>query len=301
VGSDGQPRLNVDLGRLRLVDAGSSPIAVREWGDPAGRPLLFLHGLGPVNSSAFLSLASAPLVGAGFHLVGIDQPGFGASPACAGDAYDVSRLGDRVWDVADACDLQRPVIMGHSWGATIACQAVAARSDQVTALVLADAGHRDWADTEQDLMDTPLEEIVRGGEGVRLKAADRTAVAGTLEVPTNDALVDVVLAALVDDGSGGLISRATGAVLGNAQYHAVRARPSEAWPNIAADGIPTLLLLATVPEEARAGNQADSARFAAAVPQAEVVLVDRASHQMITDLRDGFGALVADWLGRTLP
>ena len=166
--------------------------------------MLFLHGLGPTQSSAFLSLAAAPLVGAGFRVVGIDEPGFGASPVPAepaGDAY-------------------------------------------------------------------------------------RAAVAGGLGVPTDDPLVDVVTAALVDDGSGGLISRATGEVLGAAQYHAVRARPSETWPTIAAAGIPTLLLLATVPDDARASTEHDRRRFAAAVPQAEVVAVDGASHQMIIDLRE---------------
>ncbi len=202
------------------------PVAVREWGEPGARPLIFLHGLGPVNSSALLGLAAAPLVEAGFRLVGVDLPGFGASPTSAAQAYEVPRLADLVWDVADACYLQRPVILGHSWGATIACQAVAARPDEVAALVLADSGHRDWADFAPDLLATPLEEIVRGGEGVRLRAPDRAAVAGNFEVATDDPFVDVALAALVDDAAGGLISRATGEVLGAAQYHAVRNRPS---------------------------------------------------------------------------
>ncbi len=297
MGSDGQPRLTVDLGRLRLVDAGSAPIAVREWGDPGGQPLLFLHGLGPVNSSAFLSLAVAPLVDAGFRGVGVDFPGFGGSPAVVGDAYDVSRLGVLVWAVVQACRLERPVVVGHSWGAVIACHVAAARPDQVSALVLADAGHRN----PDEPLDTPLEEIVRGAEGVRLRAADRAEVAASFEVPPEEALVDVVLAALVDDGSGGLISSATGEVLATARSHAMRARPSHTWPVIASAMLPTLALLATVPDEARAANEVDGGRFAAAVPQAEVVLVEGASHQMITDLRVGFGTLVADWLGRTLP
>lgn len=247
-----------------------------------------------------MRLAAAPLVEAGFRLVGIDQPGFGASPTSAAQAYEVPRLADLVWDVADACYLQRPVILGHSWGATIGCQAVAARPGEVAALVLADSGHRDWADFAPDLLATPLEEIVRGGEGVRLRAVDRAAVADNFEVATDDPFVDVALAALVDDAAGGLISRSTGEVLGAAQYHAVRNRPSETWPAIAAAGIPTLLLLATVPDTVRASNEQDSLRFAAAVPRAEVVLVEGASHQMITDLREDFGTLVADWLERTL-
>ncbi len=243
-----------------------------------------------------MRLAAAPLVEAGFRLVGIDQPGFGASPTSATQAYEVPRLADLVWDVADACYLQRPVILGHSWGATIACHAAAARPDQVSALVLADAGHRD----PDDSLDTPLAEIIRGGEGVRLRAADRAEVAAALDVSPDDPFVDVVLAALVDDGSGGLVSRATGVVLGTARYHAMRARPSRTWPSIATSGMPTLLLLATVPAEARADNERDCPVFVAEVPQAEVVLVDGASHSMLNDLRADFGALIVDWLARSL-
>lgn len=272
------------------------PVAVREWGEPGARPLIFLHGLGPVNSSALLGLAAAPLVEAGFRLVGVDLPGFGASPAGAGVSYDVSDLGNLVWAVADACELRRPVVVGYSWGGSIACHAAAARPDQVSALVLADAGHRD----PDDSLDTPLAEIIRGGEGVRLRAADRAEVAVALDVSPDDPFVDVVLAALVDDGSGGLVSRATGVVLGTARYHAMRARPSRTWPSIAASGVPTLLLLATVPGEARADNERDSPVFVAEVPQAEVVLVDGASHSMLNDLRADFGALIVDWLARSL-
>jgi pimeloyl-ACP methyl ester carboxylesterase len=85
-----------------------------------------------------------------------------------------------------------------------------------------------------------------------------------------------------------------------AMYHALRARPSETWAAIAAAGIPTLLLLATVPDETRDRNVEARVAFAAAVPQADVVLVDGASHSMITDLRERFGSLVADWLARSL-
>ena len=80
----------------------------------------------------------------------------------------------------------------------------------------------------------------------------------------------------------------------------MRTRPSRTWPSIATSGIPTLLLLATVPADARADNERDSSVFVAEVPQAEVVFVDGASHSMLNDLRADFGALIVDWLARSL-
>lgn len=121
---------------------------MREWGDEAGRPLIFLHSLGPSSSAAFLGLASEPLVRAGFHLVAMDLPGFGASPEVRADEYDVGNLAELAWAAADAYGVDRTVIMGHSWGGAIGCLATALHPDRVEALVLVDSGHLDWGDSD---------------------------------------------------------------------------------------------------------------------------------------------------------
>ena len=79
-------------------------------------------------------------------------------------------------------------------------------------------------------------------------------------------------------------------------YHLARARTSETWTTIAASRIPTLLLLATRPEEARRANDRAATRFSASIPHAEVQFVDDATHSLITDAREGFGTLVVEWL-----
>ena len=79
-------------------------------------------------------------------------------------------------------------------------------------------------------------------------------------------------------------------------YHLMRARSSDTWATTAAAGIPTLLLLATKPDDARRMNEEAAARFSAAIPLADVRFVDDATHSLITDLRNRFGTLVANWL-----
>jgi len=100
----------------------------------------------------------------------------------------------------------------------------------------------------------------------------------------------------MDDGHGGLISRATGTSRGAAMYHLMRARQSDHWPAVAAARIPTLLLLATKPDDIRAANATATARFCDAVPQADIRFIEGATHALITDLRDDFGRTVAEWL-----
>ena len=186
LGPHGKPRLSVDLGRVRRIDVGGASLAVREWGDEAGRPLVFVHSLGPSSSAAFLGLAAEPLVQAGFHLVAMDLPGFGESPEVPADAYDVGRLAELVWAVADAYGIDRTVIMGHSWGGAIGCLATALHPDRVEALVLVDSGHLDWGDSDPEMLAQPLDEMIRRSEGFRLRAPDLAAIAAELEVAEDD-------------------------------------------------------------------------------------------------------------------
>ena len=128
---------------------------------------------------------------------------------------------------------------------------------------------------------------------------DLAAVATELEVAPDDPLVEAFAVGLMDDGEGGLISITTGESRGAAGYHAARSKPTETWATIAAHDVPTLLLLATVPEDRLELNEGAVPRFRAALPNAEVDLVEGASHSMITDLRERFGTRVLEWLNRT--
>ncbi len=277
--------------------AGGS-LAVREWGDPDGRSLIFLHALGSATCGAYLAVSVEPLIAAGYRLIAPDLPGFGRSPAAAPGSYAVTSLAAMISSMTDALGLDRFGLVGHSWGGTIACRMVKDHPDRVDALVLADTGHRDWGDTEPEILALDLPELVRRSEEYRLRVADRSALAAASELAEDDLVVDALMEGLEDDGAGGLVSRTTAAVRGEAMYWSVRSRPSEAWPTIASAGIPTLLLLATVPDEIRAANERDGPKFQAVIPNAEVGYVEGVNHSMITDMRADFGSLAAGWLAR---
>ena len=269
---------------------------VRRWGPDGGRPLLFLHSLGPAASGALLGPGIGPLGEAGFAIAAPDQPGFGQSPAIDTDAYAVPRLADRTWEIADALGWRELVLSGHSWGGSIAVHAAAAQPDRVRALVLVDSGHLDYADDPAADLGKSLESLATEAEAGRRRAPDRAGVAKDLELDPDDPVVTAFLEGLMDDGQGGLISRTLGTSRGAAMYHLMRARQSQQWPGIADAGIPTLLLLATTPHEIRSMNEAGAARFREAVPHADIRFIDGATHSLITDLRDKFGRTVADWL-----
>lgn len=281
-----------------LTDVDGVGLFVRRWGARSGHPLLFLHSLGPASSAAFLGLGVQPLVDAGYAVAAPDLPGHGGSPPVEAAAYAVPVLAELTARLTDVLGWPRLVVVGHSWGGAIACHLAAAHPERVEALVLVDSGHLDYADTAGADLSLSLEDLVTDGDTQRLRLPDRAAVADFVGTDHDDPLVDAFLEGMEPDANGGLVSRTTGSARGPALYHLARARQSATWPAIAAARIPTLLLLATRPDEAAAVNAAGAERFSAAVPEAEVRWVSGATHSLVTDERERFGATVAAWLAR---
>lgn len=182
-------------------------LAVREWGDAEDVPVVFWHALGPNASGADLADVAPVRVGAGFHVLAVDGPGFGRSRLRPAEDYRLDALVSRLRDLIDERGVDRPVLMGHSWGAAIAVQYAASYPDDVRALVLLDSGHIDYASLPDVDVDRTPEEWV---EDARARDSRRPEARGRAMSGLTDPI-------------------------------------SPAWPVLAAHELPTLLLLATEP------------------------------------------------------
>lgn len=263
---------------------------VREWGD-GDRRIFAVHALGAVSSGALFNCAVDPLVEAGWQVTAPDLPGFADSPAVAPEDYDITRMAELMWRVAGD---EPVVLLGHSVGGAIALRMHQLRPDAVPALVLLDSGHLDYGALHPELLDKTLDEwLVDTPEP--LSAADQDELAEALGIDVDDPVLDDLLVA-VDAVDGRLVSRTAGLASVAARHALVRARCSDDWPGLSAAGTPTLLLLATEPAETRTQNEEWGARFGAAVPHAEVRLLEGVTHSIATDLRDGLGHTLANWL-----
>jgi pimeloyl-ACP methyl ester carboxylesterase len=279
-----------------FLDVGGTRLYLRRWGPTDGRPILFLHSLGSAASAALLHAGVNPLVDDGYSIAAPDLPGHGESPGIDQDAYAVPRLAQLGVDLADALGWERFVLAGHSWGGAIAVHIAAAHPDRVRALVLVDSGHLDYANDPNGDITMTVEQMIEDAESKRIRVRDRAHVASDLELEIDDPVVESFMAGLMDDGEGGLISRTLGTARGPAMYHLMRSKQTEQWPAIADAGIPTLLLLATVPEDRKAENELGAEAFKAAIPHADVRFIEGATHSLITDLRDEFGETVREFL-----
>ncbi len=101
----------------------------------AGPPVLLLHGL--ASSRRFWDLVVPNLVG--LPVVALDQRGHGDSDRPAGP-YDGATVAADALLALDALGLSRVVVVGHSWGASIALRLAATAPERVLAVVALDGG-----------------------------------------------------------------------------------------------------------------------------------------------------------------
>ncbi|HEX2292049.1 MAG TPA: alpha/beta fold hydrolase [Gaiellaceae bacterium] len=275
---------------------------VREWGSEGGQALVFWHALGTGTSGAYLTEVAPVLVAAGLRVVAPDAPGFGESPALPRERYETESVVELLRGVLDERGVERAILMGHSWGGTVVTAFAARHPARVEGLVLVDSGHADYQDQPGFPHGTSFEQLVEEAHAperrIRVRAEDfeREAQDGVRR-PVTPELLEAFRAGVRREGEE-LVSIVTPEVRASAVWGLMGTRVTESWPALAEARIPILLLLATEPEEVRERNEADARRFRERFPDAEIVFVDRAGHDLFADAGPELGRVVAAWAGR---
>jgi pimeloyl-ACP methyl ester carboxylesterase len=119
---------------LRLHYRGWEPSA----GAPASLPpILLIHGL--ASASNIWDLTAPILAQRGFRVVALDQRGHGASDK-PDHGYTFEEILADDHAVAEALHLERPIVVGHSWGGGVVLNYAAVYPHNVSAIVLVDGG-----------------------------------------------------------------------------------------------------------------------------------------------------------------
>jgi pimeloyl-ACP methyl ester carboxylesterase len=111
-------------GTLYVDDGGAGGVAV-----------LFVHSLAGNTRQWAAQLAH---LRPGRRAVALDIRGHGRSAPPTDGAYSIPSLAADVWAVADALDLGRVVLVGHSMGGAVALACAAARPERTAGLLLVD-------------------------------------------------------------------------------------------------------------------------------------------------------------------
>ena len=277
----------------RLVEVADTRLAVREWGDAPGRPLLFWHALG--DHTSLQPIEAAPiLVRDGFRVLAPDAPGFGGSPRLPDERYQLPALVEVARALLDALGLDRVVWVGSSWGGTVGVHVAAAHPERVEALALLDGG---YVDPSFDF-GSSLEEI-RGRWRLQpelfgfdsWEALDDE-VRAYFKRWTPD--VAASCRSAYREENGRVVSIMGPDVYAAAIWGTMRAPPVEALRRLGAAGVLVLLLAATRPPEEEARRRPARERFAELVPQGEIRLMDT-MHFVLEDAPEETARTIGEW------
>ena len=141
----------ISVNGLRLHYRRWSPDRVH----PHFPPILLLHGL--ASSVDIWNFVAPLLAEQGYNVTALDQRGHGESDK-PGSGYDFASIiaDDRA--AIHALVIERPIVVGHSWGAMVALEYAATYAEETIALVLVDGAtnqfsHRPGWSREQALID----------------------------------------------------------------------------------------------------------------------------------------------------
>jgi pimeloyl-ACP methyl ester carboxylesterase len=125
-----------------FVEARGLRLHYRAWQAEAGidanlPPILLIHGL--ASASNIWDLTAPYLARRGFRVVALDQRGHGESDK-PDHGYTFAEILADDHAVADAMGLERPIVVGHSWGGGVVLDYAATYPEDVSAIVLVDGG-----------------------------------------------------------------------------------------------------------------------------------------------------------------
>ena len=107
----------------------------RDWGG-SGQPVVLLHGL--ASNCRFWDLV-APILSEHFAVVALEQRGHGESDK-PDHGYDFATVCSDLRDFVQALGLEKPVVVGHSWGADVALRYAVEYPGSVKGACLVDGG-----------------------------------------------------------------------------------------------------------------------------------------------------------------
>ena len=122
----------------RFVPAGDVELFIQEMGPADGQVILFIHGT--AAWSGLWRETMTPLAEAGYRCIAIDIPPFGYSERPSAPSYGNADQAKRIVALMDALEIERAILLGHSFGGGATMETALTIPERIDALVLADVG-----------------------------------------------------------------------------------------------------------------------------------------------------------------
>lgn len=128
-----------------FIEIDGLDIHYYELGDPKSQPqIIFLHGWGGFWADKWLGQILTALNSHGYYAVAYEHPGMGLSDI-PNEAWDNSRYAEFAASFIERKGLEKPIIVGQSFGGGVAATFARKYPDKLSHLILVDANTRDKA------------------------------------------------------------------------------------------------------------------------------------------------------------
>ncbi len=107
----------------------------RDWGG-SGEPIVLLHGLA---STSHIWDMVAPILAQNHAVIAVDQRGHGESDK-PNDGYDIESVTKDAIGIIDKLGIEKPLVVGHSWGGSVALNLAVEAPQSVKGLTWVDGG-----------------------------------------------------------------------------------------------------------------------------------------------------------------
>jgi len=119
----------------RFIEVQGVRLHFTEHGDASSPPLVLLHGNGAMATEMELS-GLVERAARRYRVLVFDRPGYGYSERPEGRLYTPENQAALLLDALQQLGVERPIVLGHSWGAMVATAMGVARPEALRALVL---------------------------------------------------------------------------------------------------------------------------------------------------------------------
>jgi pimeloyl-ACP methyl ester carboxylesterase len=119
-----------------------------------GRPVVLLHGNG-VTSLDFLLSGLFQRAAQTHRVIAFDRPGFGYSERPAGRIWSAVAQAHLVLRACELLNIERPIVLGHSWGASVALAMGLLAPERVDSLILVSGYYYPTSEYEAPLLMGP--------------------------------------------------------------------------------------------------------------------------------------------------
>lgn len=116
-----------------FAETSYGKVHVSYWGEPAGKPVVMTHGMAAWGG--LWKLTGEALAARGYRVIALDQAPFGFSDSANPD-FSRSAEAKRLLEAVKALNIEKPLLVGHSYGGGVALEAALLAPEAFEGLVL---------------------------------------------------------------------------------------------------------------------------------------------------------------------